>query len=253
MPTIDSLPSLPLEACREGRASRRPATGSSAPERPSPLAERPRERLLASGPQGLSDAELLAILLRTGRPGVPVLELARRALGAAGSLGGLPDLPAAQLRDSGLGPVQVATVLASVELCRRLARSRLPERRLLSSPGLVASYLALRFGRRDQEVMGALLLDVRHRLMTEVEVFRGTLSRAAVEPRNVLKRALLADAAGILLFHTHPSGDPSPSPEDLTFTRRMAQAGEVVGVRLVDHLIVARGGRWTSLRERGAW
>ncbi len=221
-------------------------------DRPPPE-ERPRERLLAGGPGGLSDAELLAILLRTGRPGVPVVELARRALLRAGGLAGLPDQPAPQLKESGLGQAQVAVVLAALELCRRLARCRLPERRLLSSPGLVASYLALRFGRRDQEVMGALLLDVRHRLMGEVEVFRGTLNRAAVEPRNLLKQALLADAAGILLFHTHPSGDPTPSSEDISFTRRMVEAGEAVGVRMVDHLVVARGGRWASLRERGAW
>jgi DNA repair protein RadC len=90
-------------------------------------------------------------------------------------------------------------------------------------------------------------------LIGEGEIFRGTLSRAAVEPRSILKQGLLEDAAGFVIFHTHPSGDPSPSAEDLAFTRRMAEAGEVVGLRLVDHLIIGCGGRWVSMRERGAW
>ncbi len=101
--------------------------------------------------------------------------------------------------------------------------------------------------------MGALYLDTRNRLLAEHEFFRGTLSRAAVEPRAILKHGLLCDAAGFLLFHTHPSGDPSPSAEDLAFTRRIAEAGELVGVRLVDHLILGSGERWVSLKQRGAW
>jgi DNA repair protein RadC len=101
--------------------------------------------------------------------------------------------------------------------------------------------------------MGALFLDTRNRLLGESEVFRGTLNRAAVEPRALLKQALLRDAAGLVLFHTHPSGDPAPSAEDLGFTRRMAEAGEIVGIRMVDHLILGSGGRWVSLRRRGGW
>jgi DNA repair protein RadC len=101
--------------------------------------------------------------------------------------------------------------------------------------------------------MGALFLDTRNRLLAESEVYRGTLNRAAVEPRGLLKEALLRGAAGLVLFHTHPSGDPSPSAEDLAFTRRLAEAGELVGVRLVDHLILGSAGRWVSLRQRGAW
>lgn len=102
-------------------------------------------------------------------------------------------------------------------------------------------------------MMGALYTNTRNRLIAEQEIFRGTLDRAAVEPRAVLKAGLLQDAAGFILFHTHPSGDPSPSVEDLAFTRRMAESGELIGVRLVDHLIVATGGRWLSLRQRGGW
>ena len=143
-------------------------------------------------------------------------------------------------------------MLAAVELARRLARARLPDREPLSHPQAVARYLCLRYALGEQEVMGALFLDTRNRLIDEREIFRGTLSRAAVEPRALLKQGLLRDAAALILFHTHPSGDPSPSPEDLAFTRRMGEAGEVVGIRLVDHLIVGSGSRWVSLKQRGA-
>ena len=122
----------------------------------------------------------------------------------------------------------------------------------LSEPDAVARYLSMRYGCPDQEVMGALFLDARQRLLGESEHFRGTLSRAAVEPRPILKEGLLQGAAALLLFHTHPSGDPSPSAEDLAFTRRMSKAGEVVGIRLLDHLILGSGSRWLSLRQRGA-
>jgi DNA repair protein RadC len=117
----------------------------------------------------------------------------------------------------------------------------------------VARYLTLRFGVPDQEIMGAIFLDARNRLIGESEFFRGTLQRAAVEPRALLKEALLRGASAFAVFHTHPSGDPSPSVEDLTFTRRLAEAAEAVGIRLADHLILGQGGRWVSLRERGGW
>jgi len=218
-----------------------------------PLDERPRERLLRNGSASLSDAELIAILLRTGRAGISALDLARRLLderdGPAGLLGADPEA----LRAAGLGPAQAAVLLAAVEVGRRLARARVPERRPLTDPQAVARYLSLRYLLKDQEVMGSIYLDTRNRLIDEREIYRGTLNRAAVEPRSLLKQGLLRDAAGLILFHTHPSGDPAPSAEDLAFTRRMAQAGEVVGVRLVDHLILGSSGRWVSLRQRGAW
>ena len=117
----------------------------------------------------------------------------------------------------------------------------------------MARYLALRYHTCDQEVMGALFLDARSRLLGEREMFRGTLSRIAVEPREILRECLQRGAAAIYLFHTHPSGDPSPSAEDLLFTRRMAEAAEIVGVRLADHVVLGHRGRWVSLTEKGAW
>jgi len=123
----------------------------------------------------------------------------------------------------------------------------------MSDPGAVARYLAIQFASPGQEIMGALFLDTRNRLIGEQEIYRGTLNRAAVEPRALLKEGILRDAAGFVLFHTHPSGDPSPSAEDLAFTRRIAQSGELLGLRLVDHLIVGSGDAWISLRQRGGW
>ena len=213
--------------------------------------ERPRERLLRGGPASLTDAELVAVILRTGVRGRPVLTLASDVLQGLGGLDGLALAEAGGLGRWRLGPVRIATLLAAVEIGRRLARARVPRRDPMRSPAAVASYLRLRYCRGEQEVMGALFLDSRNRLVSEAGLFSGTLSRAAVEPRAILKQALLQDAAGIVLFHTHPSGDPTPSAEDIAFTRRMLEAADVVGVRLVDHLILGNGGHWTSLERRG--
>ncbi|RMH20487.1 MAG: DNA repair protein RadC [Acidobacteria bacterium] len=218
-----------------------------------PAEQRPRERLLRSGGAALSDAELLAVLLRTGRPGLSAVELANELLASCGGLTGLLDARGERLRRRGLGQAKAAAVLAAVELGRRLARAQLPERQLLDQPAALARYLALRYDVRDQEVMGALYLDVRNSLIGERDLYRGTLSRTAVEPRAILKEGLLRGASGFVLFHTHPSGDPTPSAEDLAFTRRMAEAGKIVGVPLLDHLILGGGGRFVSLNRRGGW
>jgi DNA repair protein RadC len=218
-----------------------------------PVDERPRERLLRAGARALSDAELIAVLLRTGHRRASALKLARDLLGQSGGLLGLLGMSAEAIRRDGLGPAKTAALLAGVELGRRLARADIPDKDPMTHPEVVARYLFLRFGVRDQEIMGALYLDTRNRLMAESETFRGTLNRAAVEPGALLKTGLLHGAAGLVVFHTHPSGDPSPSAEDLAFTRRLAEAGRTVGIRLVDHLILGSGERWISLRQRGAW
>jgi DNA repair protein RadC len=218
-----------------------------------PEDERPRERLLAQGARALGDAELVAVLLRTGRRGASALEVARELLREVGGLAGLATAAPGSLVRSGLGGAKSAGVLAAIEIGRRLARAEIAEREPLARPAAVASYLAMRFAPREQEMLGALYLDVRNRLLAERELYRGTLSRAAVEPRRVLQEGLLLGAAGCVVFHNHPSGDPTPSGEDLAFTRRLAEAGEIVGVRLVDHLVLGGPGRWVSLRERGGW
>ena len=218
-----------------------------------PLEERPQERLLRQGADALSNAELLAILLRTGSNGTSALDLARELLQQAGGLDRLSREMTPGCRISGIGPTKIAVVLASLELACRLARSELPERQPLSRPEKVARYLMLRYGTGSQEIMGCLYLDTRNRLMEEREIFRGTLNRAAVEPRPLLKWGLLTGAASLILFHTHPSGDPTPSAEDLAFTRRLAEAGEVVGIHLLDHLILGGPTQWVSLKEQGSW
>ncbi|HEY0557339.1 MAG TPA: DNA repair protein RadC [Thermoanaerobaculia bacterium] len=218
-----------------------------------PAGERPRERLLRQGGSSLSDSELLALLLRTGRAGVSVLQMAMDVLRENGGLAGLLTATPHSLRRSGLGPAKAATLLAAVEVGRRLAREQLLDGEPLTRPADVARYLALRYHTCDQEVMGALFLDARSRLLGEREMFRGTLSRIAVEPREILRECLQRGAAAVYLFHTHPSGDPAPSAEDLLFTRRLAEAAEIVGVRLADHVVLGHRGRWVSLKEKCAW
>ncbi len=217
-----------------------------------PDQDQPRERMLHSGCAALSDPELLSCLLLGGAR-LDALEVAQELICDLEGLGGLLRARERDLNYPGIGPARRAALLAAVELGRRLARSRMPRRDLLDRPNAVASYLSLRYAQADQEVMGALYLDVRNRLIAEGDIYRGTLSRAAVEPRTIIKQGLLCSASGFILFHTHPSGDPSPSAEDLTFTRRMAEAGELLGVRLLDHIILGSAGRWVSLGRQGAW
>jgi DNA repair protein RadC len=217
-----------------------------------PEGERPRERLLRQGGGSLADSELLAVLLRTGRRGASAIQMAMDLLRENGGLPGLLTATPHSLRRNGLGNAKAASLLAAVELGRRLAREQL-DQEPLSRPVDVARYLALRYHTCDQEVMGALFLDARSSLLGEREMFRGTLSRISVEPREILRECLQRGATSIYLFHTHPSGDPAPSAEDLLFTRRMAEAAEIVGLRLLDHVVLGHRGRWVSLREKGAW
>lgn len=218
-----------------------------------PEKDRPRERLLAEGGGALSEAELLAVLLRTGKPGQSAVAMGQELLDESGGLAGLVEASLSSLHRPFLRDAKAATLLAAIELGRRLARCQLPERDLLDHPAAVADYVWLRYGRIDQEVVGVFFLDVRNRLQAEREIFRGTLDRTLVEPRTILREALVQKANAILLFHTHPSGDPSPSTEDLLFTERMRKAAKLIGVGMADHMIVGNGGRWVSLKRRGNW
>jgi DNA repair protein RadC len=212
----------------------------------------PRERLLRHGAQGLSDAELLAVVLRNGSPGLSALGAAQRLLAAAGGLGGLLSADRTSLGDCGAGDGRAAVVLAAAELARRMSRSRIAGRGDLSSAAAVAAYLQLRSGLDEQEVVGALYLNVHNRLLADREIFRGTLTQATVEPRPILSLALRHRAARFILWHSHPGGDPEPTVEDLAFTRRMLEAGKLLGIRLLDHLILGCQGRWISLARRGS-
>jgi DNA repair protein RadC len=218
-----------------------------------PPEERPRQRFLRSGGEALSDAEVLSLVLGSGSRDVCPLELAREVLDERGGLLGLVGVSPELLRRRGLGEAKAASVLASVELACRLARREVPKRAPLERPASVARYLVLRYTTLGQEVMGALYVDARNRLIGDREIYRGALSRATVEPREIFLQALVRGASSLVLFHTHPSGDPDPSLEDLQFTRRMKAAGEALGVGLLDHLIVGSSGRWVSLRDRGVF
>lgn len=237
------------------RRRRRPLPPPPPPSliRDMPPEERPRQRFLRGGAEALSDAEVLSLVLGSGSRDVCPLELARAVLEERGGLFGLVGVSPEVLRRRGLGEAKAASLLASVELARRLAHQEVPKRQPLGRPGAVVRYLVLRYATLGQEVVGALYIDGRNRLIGDQAIYRGTLSRASVEPREIFHQALLRGAASVLLWHTHPSQDPSPSLEDLQFTRRMADAGEALGVGLLDHFILGTTGRWVSLRNRGVW
>ena len=212
---------------------------------------KPVARTLAD-PQSLSDQELLAALLagrNCQRSTPPDRDLAGDLLEQYGDLLGL-----AKTR-GGFIPSQDREALLPLamafEVACRLAKAKIPPRKLMDRPDAVAGYLTLRYGLPDQESMGALFLDVRNRLIAEGEIFRGTLAGAEVEPRTILRKALLCSAAGIVIFHQHPSGDPTPSREDVLFTERMVEAGKLLGIRIIDHLVLGSRGRWVSLARLG--
>jgi len=217
-----------------------------------PSDERPRERLLRLGPGALTNEELLALLLRTGIPGESALDRARSLLAARGGLLGLAGAAALELSgERGIGPTRASAIVAALEIARRLPAETLSGRDLMNEPRLVKEFLRQAQADDAQERTGALFLNARNRLLkNDAEIYRGTLDRAVVEPREILRRALIGKAAGVILYHNHPSGDPTPSREDREFTRRLAAACESVGVRLLDHIVVGREG-CVSFREAG--
>lgn len=221
------------------------------PLRGLPADARPREKLLQRGPGALSDAELLALLLRTGLPGKNVVQLAQELLDRFGGMGGLLHTPAAQLQQvKGLGPAKRAELLAVVELARRALAQTLQERPLFDSPQAVRQYLQLQLGGHRHEVFAVLFLDSQHRLLALEELFRGTLDQAAVYPREVVLRALHHGAAAVVLAHNHPSGVAEPSRADEAITRTLKTALAVVDVRVLDHFVVTAQ-RSCSMAERG--
>ena len=213
------------------------------------MTDRPRERLEALGVEALSDAELLALLLRTGGRGADALAVAARLLAACG---GLPGLPRAGPRDlaatSGVGPAKSAALRASLELGRRLAAGRLEAGAPIRGPEDVFRHFHPRLRHEEQERFHVVLLDGRHRVLRQRLVSQGTLTASLVHPREVFRPALREAAAALVLVHNHPSGDPTPSREDREITERLVRAGEILGVPVLDHVVVAERG-YCSLRE----
>ena len=215
-------------------------------------AERPRERLLAHGPEVLTSAELLAIILRTGIPGCDVVALSHRLISRCGGLRGLLSADTAALMAMpGLGRAKACQIQAISELGRRALEEELRVGETLDQPGRVKRYCIARLGHLEIEHCIALFLDTRFRLVACEEVSRGTLSQASVYPREVVKAALRHHAAALILAHNHPSGVAEASEADLSLTRHLRKALALVDVRLLDHLIITPNGA-TSLAEQGA-
>lgn len=216
-----------------------------------PAAERPREKLLQHGSGSLSDAELLAIFLRTGVSGKSAVDLARHLLSEFGSLRALleADLRAFCL-PLGLGPAKFSQLQAVLEMSRRHLAERLRRESALESPQAVRDYFKALLRHEPHEVFGCLFLDTRHRMLAFEVLFRGSIDSASVYPRQVVKRALAHNAAAVIFCHNHPSGISEPSQADRTLTRRLIQALDLIEVRVLDHFIVGDG-QPLSMVERG--
>ncbi|MDM7322780.1 MAG: DNA repair protein RadC [Gammaproteobacteria bacterium] len=216
-----------------------------------PEDERPREKLLKHGPAVLSDAELLAIFLRTGVAGKSAVDLARELLASFGGLRPLLNASRTEFcAGVGLGDAKYAQLQAVLEMARRHLRESLVRGDAFTSPGAVRDYLAARLRDQPREVFLVLFLDARHRLIAAEELFLGTLGEAAVHPREVVRRALQHNAAALIVAHNHPSGVAEPSRADELITLRLKEALGLVDVRLLDHFIVGDG-ELVSLAERG--
>ena len=216
-----------------------------------PAAARPREKLLAHGPASLADAELIALLLRTGMKGLSVLQLAQRMLDHFGGLQGLLHAEQNQLKGiKGLGPAKRAEIAAVIELARRALTRELSQHPVFDTPDKVKNYLQLQLGALDHEVFAVLFLDTQTRLIKLEEMFRGTLTQAAVYPREVLKRALDLQASAVIFAHNHPSGAAEPSRADELLTQTLKSALALVDIRVLDHLVVGRN-EVISFAERG--
>lgn len=216
-----------------------------------PLAERPREKLLALGPRALSDAELLAIFLRIGCAGKSAVDLARDLLVEYGGL--RPLLEASQsdfCKGLGLGNAKYAQLQAVLEMARRHLSAAMKAGDLLTSPELVRQYLSAQLRHQPREVFAVLFLDNQNRLIIYEELFFGTIDGASVYPREVVRRALMHNAAAVILAHNHPSGVAEPSQADERITRRLISALELIDVRVLDHMVVGDA-EVISFAERG--
>jgi DNA repair protein RadC len=211
--------------------------------------ERPRERLLAEGPRALTDAQLVAVLLRTGVRGKSAVDLGRELIERYKGVTRM--LEATDLETvKGLGPAKRAQFAAAVELARRSLQEQLGESSALTSPGAVRDYLRLALGRRGEEVFVCIWLDAQHRVIKTEESFKGTLTQTSVYPREVVKAALGHNAAAVIFAHNHPSGVAQPSQADELLTRTLKDALALVEVKVLDHFVVA-GNQALSFAERG--
>ena len=214
-------------------------------------ADRPRERLAALGPQALTNAELLAILLRVGVQGENAVEVGQRLLKKFNGLNGVHRAPFKELMDQhGLGEAKAAQIKAAIELGRRLTLEAPQERPAINSPADAAALIQYEMSALEQEHLRVILLDRRNRVLEVVEVYKGSVNSSQVRVGELFKDAIRANASAIIVAHNHPSGDPTPSPDDVAVTRAIVQAGKLLDVDVLDHLVIGQA-KWVSLKERG--
>ncbi len=215
-----------------------------------PEGERPREKLAALGAAALTEAELIAILLRTGVKGATAVDVARELLSKSRSLRGLARCSVSDFVELGLGRVRAATLVAVFEVARRLPSSDGERSPVFRSPAEVAERYLPRLRDLKHEEFWVLLLDSANRLMNEVKVTSGTLNSSLVHPRECFNEAMKQKAASVIFLHNHPSGNPEPSQEDIAITRQLTEAGKILGIPVHDHLVLGNSG-YTSFAERG--
>jgi DNA repair protein RadC len=213
--------------------------------------DRPREKLSRHGVAALGDNELVALVIGNGSRHKDALSVANELLAAHGGLHGLTRSTCDDLaRVSGIGRARAAQIVGAIELGRRTLARAPSERLRINAPHEAAAYLMPRFGSRGLEQFGIVLLDSKHRVLRTTVLAVGTLNSSIVEPRDVFREAALGGATSIVVFHSHPSGDPTPSPEDVDLTRRLAAAGVLMGIDVVDHVVLGDA-RYCSFRETG--
>ncbi len=216
-----------------------------------PLGERPRERLQYYGASALSNAELLAILLRVGRPGENVVALSTRLLKEFGGLAGLTKAGFGELvKVEGIGAAKTAQLKAALELGRRLVLTSPDTRPQITSPSDAANLLMLEMGSLEQEHLRTILLDTKNRVLASPTIYVGNVNSSIVRVSEIFREAIRVNATALIVAHNHPSGDPTPSPEDVQVTSSIAQAGLLLGIELLDHLVIGHQ-RFVSLKERG--
>ena len=216
-----------------------------------PPCERPRERLREHGPRYLNNAELVAILLRSGVAGENAINVAMRILAEFDGLAGLARAGYSELcKLRGLNHAKTSEIMAALELGRRIASLAPEERAQISCPQDAASLLIAEMEPQVQEHLVVLLLNTRNQVVARRTIYIGTVNSSAVRPAEVLRPAIRENAPSIIVAHNHPSGDPTPSPEDISVTRDLAAAGKLMDIELLDHLVIGHGGRFTSLKEK---
>ncbi len=213
--------------------------------------DRPRERLASLGPQALSNAELIAILLRVGVKGENAVSVAQRLLNKFGGLQGLHRAPFEELKKQrGIGEAKAAQIKAAIELGRRLTLESPEERPSINSPADAAALVAYEMSALEQEHLRVMLLDRRNHVLDIVEIYKGSVNSSQIRVGEIFKEAIRRNASALIVIHNHPSGDPTPSPDDVAVTRAIVQAGKLLDMEVLDHMVIGQG-KWVSLKERG--